>query len=171
MLMFNVYMQVTDIHYAAVMFWCSCKNCYFDIFKVTNQLWSQYHTCHGVHVWYKHEKISTHSTKTKCFCPFFSIKKYLCHDRHLHTLTHCFWRLSEEWSIFVWSAAFKLAKWRPCLIGWTFSLLSSQLLVSWSIFNHSKFSAAHAHYKMMYVCRTRCKISLSFATFSVHSLA
>lgn len=120
----------------------------------------------------KMKKISTtHSTKTKCFCPFFSIKKYLCHDRHLHTLTHCFWRLSEEWSIFVWSAAFKLAKWRPCLIGWTFSLLSSQLLVSWSIFNHSKFSAAHAHYKMMYVCRTRCKISLSFATFSVHSLA
>lgn len=138
----------------------------------SNPLWSQYHTGHGVHVWYKNEKISTtHSTKTKCFCPFFSIKKYLCHDRHLHTLTHCFWRLSEEWSIFVWSAAFKLAKWRPCLIGWTFSLLSSQLLVSWSIFNHSKFSAAHAHYKMMYVCRTRCKISLSFATFSVHSLA
>lgn len=109
--------------------------------------------------------------KLNAFAHFFSIKKYLCHDRHLHTLTHCFWRLSEEWSIFVWSAAFKLAKWRPCLIGWTFSLLSSQLLVSWSIFNHSKFSAAHAHYKMMYVCRTRCKISLSFATFSVHSLA
>lgn len=56
----------------------------------------------------------------------------------MHTLTHCFWRLSDEWSIFVWSAAFKLAKWRPCLIGWTFSLLSSQLLVSWSIFQPFK---------------------------------
>lgn len=85
----------------------------------------------------------------------------------MHTLTHCFWRLSDEWSIFVWSAAFKLAKWRPCLIGWTFSLLSSQLLVSWSIFNHSKFSAAHAHYEIMYVCRTRCKISLCSPTGSV----
>lgn len=129
-----------------IIFRCSCKNCYYDI--LTNPLLSQYHTGHGVHVWYKNEEYQHIPLKINAYADFFPINKCMPWQASvfMHTLTHCFWRLSEEWSIFVWSAAFKLAKWRPCLIGWTFSLLSSQLLVSWSIFNHSKFSAAHAHY-------------------------
>lgn len=138
---------------------------------------TQYHTGHEINVWYKNEKYQQPvQLKLNAYADFFhqTVKQIFMPWQasvFMHTLTHCFWRLSDEWSIFVWSAAFKLAKWRPCLIGWTFSLLSSQLLVSWSIFNHSKFSAAHAHYEIMYVCRTRCKISPFVPQQAVYSVA